>query len=76
MFLIEEEADEMNTDDEGSRASGHHNLIMQLLRGQALVRAYPFAARPCARDGLAVCLRRMRLIPKAEICFLETACTR
>jgi hypothetical protein len=60
MFLIEEEADEMNTDDEGSRASGHHPyLIMQLLRGQALARAYPFAARPCARDGLAVCLRRV-----------------
>jgi hypothetical protein len=27
MFLIEEEADEMNTDDEGSRASGHHTLL-------------------------------------------------
>jgi len=72
MFLVEEEADEMNADDEGgSRASGLPHLIMQLLRGQALARTCPFVARPCARDGLAGCLRTVRLIPKTDVYFLE-----
>jgi hypothetical protein len=74
MFLVEEKAEEMNADDESGKPSERPpHLIMQLLRGQALTRVSPFAAWPCARDGLAVCLRRVRLIPKSEIGILETA---
>jgi hypothetical protein len=77
MFLVEEEADEMNADDESGKPSERPTTpYYAASKGQALARTCPFVARPCARDGVAGCLRTLRLIPKADVYFLKAVCTR